>query len=467
MDFREIGSTGLRQVMGFVEEAYSHDLRWPSVQPLYSRMRRSDPEVSMVRFVFSALARGLSFEVQEPDSPNDADKRASEFIEQCLDDMDGGTTTFLDTLINNVPFFGWGLWEIVPGMRSQKWAAPDDDDWRSSFDDGKICIRRLGWRDSSSFYKWEFSDNGKPTGMVQYVYPMPMLTLPLVDCLHLTFGDSHNPEGLTPLEAVWRMERIKYGLEIVQGIGFEHSAGYLDIKAERELTPTDKIDVRAAAKAVTTAQEGNYAVWPAGFTGELKDINYSAAPAMLAAIQYYGIVKLQLFMSQWMTLSATTGTGSQAAMTDSSSMFMTAFNGMMEGFSHQIDKTLVPKLMAWNPSMFSGISARPQITISSLGKKVSLAELGQILGPLKATLSRWGDDDDKAVRKLTDFLPENLPETETPEPAAPDAQPQDNQPAADNMPMDDTIPTPAEAQAAAKAHFVRLFLQHPELMQND
>jgi hypothetical protein len=470
--YNETGSTGLRQYSGFVEEAFARELRWPAVQPLYSRMRRSDPEISMVRFVFSALARGLSFEVQEPDDPADADHRASEFVESVLEDMDGGPSTFVDTLVSNVPFFGWGVWEIVPGLRSPTWNPPGDDDWRSQKTDGAVGIRRLGWRDSSSFYRWVFADNGKATGMVQSVFPNPMITLPLADCLHVTMGDAHNPEGLTPMEAVWRMERIKYGLEIVQGIGFEHSAGYLDVKAEQALTPQDKIDVRNAAKAVMTAQEGNYAVWPKGFTGELKDINYSAAAALLEAIKYYGVVKLQLFMSQWMALSATTGTGSQAAMTDSSSMFMTAFNSMMEGFAAQIDHAIVPKLAKWNPGIFSGLTAMPRITISSLGKKVSLAQLAQLLGPLAAVMP-LGDDDFKAIRKLTDFLPENLPEVETPE--APEPEPEPVKPPVEDMPEDDTPDTEddipddmpeAERQASLQSRWARYLLKHPEMMQH-
>jgi hypothetical protein len=466
MDYKEKGYTGLKEYMGFVEEAYARPLYWPSVQPLYSRLRRSDPEVCMVRFAFASLARGLELEVEMPDNPNDADKAAAEFVEQCLDDMDGGESLFIDTMINNVPFFGWGVWEIVPGVRSQNWKAPQGDDWVSQYNDGAIGIRRLGWRDSSSFYKWVFADNGKVTGMVQYVYPHPMTTLDFADCLHMTFGDAHNPEGLSPLEAVWRLERIMYGLQIVQGIGFEHSAGYLDIKSEKSLTTSDKVDVAAAAKAITTAQEGNYAVWPAGFTGQIMDIPFSAAGTILETIKYYGVSKLQIFLAQWIALSATTGTGSQAAMTDSSSMFMTAFNAMCEGMASQADSAIMPKLMKWNPSKFAGISARPKITISSLGKKVSLAELGQILGPLKNVIP-LGDEDFKAIRKLTDFLPENLPdidETEQADPA-PD-QPAGQQP--DGEPMDpDEIPEdmpPAEAQANMQARFARHFLAHPEAM---
>ena len=55
--FEEIGYQGLKEFSGYVQEAFAKELYWPSCSPLYSRMRRSDPEISVVRNVFSALAR--------------------------------------------------------------------------------------------------------------------------------------------------------------------------------------------------------------------------------------------------------------------------------------------------------------------------------------------------------------------------------------------------------------------------
>jgi hypothetical protein len=465
--YNEIGSTGLRQFMGFVEEAYHKDLRWPSVQPLYSRMRRSDPEISMIRFVFSALSRGVSIEVELPDDASEKDKAAGEFIESVFEDMDGGEDNFIDTLISNVPFFGWGMWEIVPGLRSPTWAPPGGDDWRSQYKDGKIGIRRLGWRDTSSFYRWVFSDNGKAIGMAQYVFPNPMVTLQLADCLHLTFGDSHNPEGLTPLESVWRLERIKYGLEIIQGIGFEHSAGYLDVKVDKALTTQDKTEVRGAAKAILTAQEGNYALWPQGVVGEVRDTPFAAAGVLLDTIKYFGILKLQAFNCQWMALSATTGAGSLAAMGDSSAMFMTTYNAMMEGFAGQINKQIIPKLREWNPSVFEGLTDMPEIKFSKIEKKISLSEIASIIGPLKAAMP-LGDDDYKAIRALTGFLPENLPEVDdTPKPPTPPAAkdiPDDNPEDDSDTDPDDMEPAAAEAQL--RARWASYLLRHPEMMRN-
>ena len=49
--FAEIGSSGLEAWSGFIREAYHADLQWPKVQPLFSRIRRSDPELTIVRTI--------------------------------------------------------------------------------------------------------------------------------------------------------------------------------------------------------------------------------------------------------------------------------------------------------------------------------------------------------------------------------------------------------------------------------
>ena len=419
--FQETGSLGLKTTMGFVNEAYHADLRWPGVQPLFSRLRRADPEISIVRQVYAALARGIKLSWELPDKPSDGDKRAQEFAETMLLDIEGGVSNLAETMVSQVPFFGWGWWEVLPGVRNPKWRPPAEDDWRSNYSDGLIGIRRFAWRDSSSFDHWSLDDaSGRLRGMWQMDWPNPATEIPLDKSLHLTFGDPHNPEGLSPLESVWRLERIKFGLEVVQGIGFEHAAGFLSVNAEGEITDLAKSQIREAARAIMTAQEGNYAIFPKGFLGEVKDVPFQASGAILEAIKYYGILKLTLYNAQWMALSATTGAGSYSAMNDSSSMWIITYNAMIDGFVNQIDNQIGRRLFAWNAGAFPGMTRRPRLKAEPVQKVISLSELGSILAPLTATIP-LGEEDFKAIRARTGFLPESLPEqgesvsTETPE----------------------------------------------------
>ena len=408
----EIGTMGLNTSMGYVQEAYHADLQWPAVQPLYSRMRRSDPEVTVVRNVYQAIARAVKLQFVLGDDPTDDEKKAQEFGMQVLEDMEGGGDGFISMLVSHVPFMGFGYWEVVPGLRKRNWVPPDEEDeWRSDYDDGMIGIRRLGWRDHSSFVRWDLNETtGKLKGMWQRDLPNPEKLIPLNRAVHVAFGDTHNPEGLSPLEAVWRLERIKYGLEIVQGIGFEHSAGYLSVKADKKLTTEDKNGIRAAALAITTAQEGNYATWPAGVNGELVDVPFSSAPSILEAIKHFGVMKLMIFNMQWAALSTITGVGSNAAMTDSSQMFVTVFNAMMDGMISQVDQQLGRRLFKLNGDRFPGMIRRPRLTCTAIEKQISLTDLAAMLDSLS-----WmplSEDDLKEIRRATGFLHPNIPAPE-------------------------------------------------------
>ncbi|MCC6192044.1 MAG: hypothetical protein IT318_23695 [Anaerolineales bacterium] len=411
--WEEIGTTGLAAMGGFIQAAYTTELTWPSCYPVYNRLRRADPEVTIVRQILSAMASRVRLEFRRPQTDiaeTDDDRRALAFANSTLADLDGGAENFLDTLVAQVPFMGWGYWEAVPGLRRQNWRPPGDDAWRSEFDDGLVAYRRLAWRDHSSFMQWDLDDyTGRLRGLVQNDPPNPQRTIPVGRAVHITFGDADNPEGLTPLEALWRLERIKYGLEVVHGIGYEHAAGYLSVTSEKEqLTEIDHANIKRAARYILTAQEGNYAAWPKGLTGELIDVPFAAAPAILEAIRYYGLLKLTLYNMQWVGMSVISGTGSFAALKDSSAMWLVAFNAMLAGFARQIDQQYGKRLFAMNPDAFPGMTLRPQLHVTEVDKDIDLQELGAFWNNIKDSMP-IGDDDYLAVRHKTGFLPEALP----------------------------------------------------------
>lgn len=424
--FNEAGTSGLKQFSGFVNEAYNAQLFWPTVQPLYSRLRRSMPEIVMIRQAFTAWARNTAPQVDLPDEATDDDKRYQEFIYSDFENMEGGYTKFIDTLVNHVPFDGWGWWEAVPSVRRMDWKAPDD--WQSQEDDGLFGLRRLAWRDTSTFYGWEFDDKKNMVGLNQQDFPYPPVLLEKKNGLHITFGDPNNPEGLSPLEAVWRLERIRFGLEVVQGIGYEHAAGYLNVNKTEAgtLSEDDKSNVRAAARAILTAQEGNYALWPFGMNGEVKDIGFQASSAILEAIRHYSILALSVYTMQWMALNTLTGSGSLAAADDSSSMGVFTFNAMMDGFAAQYDQQIGRRLWDWNKASFPNATKRPVIKFSHIDKSVALGEMGSFMQQMN-TIMPIGDEDLKAIRKRSGFLPANLPEETLEQKAVKDAAKLDKQ----------------------------------------
>jgi hypothetical protein len=417
----EAGHPGLRFWSGWMREAYNTELLWPACIPVYNRIWRSDPECSLARFTLESLASSASIGVEIPnhmgdmelEKPNDDDKKAQEFMYQALDDLNGGINGWLSSCVSRVPFYGWGWWEVVPGLRKRDWSNPNSGStWKSEYDDGLIGFQEFAFRHYASFFRWHSNDwTQKIDGLVQLAPPNPLVTIPLNRSLHVKFGDTDNPEGLATMEALWRLERVKYGLELINGIGFEHAAGYLDVKADKILSDSDKSFVAQAARAVMTAQEGNYALWPSGFTGELKDVPFQAAGSLMEAIRYYGILKIALFGVQWTALGTLTSHGTYSTMKDASSFFLMTFNSMLEGFMSQADRQVGARLFSYpqNRAAFPKMSRRPHLILRrGAEKNVSLAELGQFLMAISAVLP-MDEADILAIRRASGILPERIP----------------------------------------------------------
>lgn len=416
----EQGTSGLRQWGGFIQAAYNAALYWPTVQPLYSRLRTSMPEMVMVRRAFSSWARNMQPVVDLPEKPTDDDKRYQDFIYSDFENMEGGSARLLDTMVNHVPFYGWGWWEAVPARRDPDWVPPYfvdqqgklwPDEWRSEQDDGLIGMRRLAWRDTSTFFGWEFDGTKKMIGMKQQDFPNRAVTLSKKDSLHMTFGDPNNPEGSTPLESVWRLERIKYGLEVIQGIGFEHAAGHAKFKKTEQgtLSLDDKQNVATAALNLLSAQEGNYMFLPFGVDGEVMDIPFQAAGSLLEAIKHYSILALSVYMMQTIILNTLTDTGARAAAVDSTQLAIFSFNSMMDGFANQYDDQIGRRLWEWNKDSFPNATKRPNIRFSHVENNIDLGALGTFLGQINGIIP-LSLDDYKAFRVRSGFLPENNPE---------------------------------------------------------
>lgn len=456
---QEAGTSGLREAGGFIAEAYNTALYYPGAYPVYNKIRRSMPEVVTIRTAFTAWARNVKPEVDLPEKPTPDDKRYKEFVEQDFENMEGGFTQFMDTTINHVPFMGFGWWDVAPAIRDPNWKPPGytdmhgktwPDEWRSEADDGLIGIRRIGWRDLSSFSGWELDGRKRVIGMKQQDYPNPPVTLKKDHSLHLTFGDPNNPEGLTPLEAVWRLERIRYGLEVILGIGFEHSAGHLKVKKTEKgtLSASDKQVARQAARAILSAQEGNYAVYPFGMDGEVMDIPFQAAGNLLEAIKYYSIVALSVYMMQFVALNTLTNTGALASQVDSTQIGIFSFNAMLDGFAEQYDEQVGKRLYLWNRASFPNLTKRPKIRFSHVENNPAMQELGSFLRAINGIIP-LGEEDAKAFRKRSGWMPENNPkpgdelETKTEEPTQ---LPAESDP--DAVPVDEA--TAAEASATKR-----------------
>lgn len=417
----EIGTTGLNTFAGLIQEAYLTEYQWPQCWPTYKKLWRADPEVSIALKVFSAMSMEQTVRFDHDprnEDPTPEDEEAVQFGNEVLDDVD--VDRWFSKAMSTVPFFGWAWWEAVPAVRSQDWVAPDRGDpatrkyrkrWQSKYDDGLVGWRKLAFRGYDSFYEWGLDEEtGELYGLWQHDLPNPPVLMPLDRSLHVTFGDPDNPEGLATFEALARLERIKYALELVMGMGFERSAGYVKFQAEDKLSEDDKAYIRTAARRIMTLQEGNYLSLPGGITADIIDSTFQAAGELINAIRYFGILKLALFGMQWAALGTLSPFGSYSSMQDASEFFLTIYNSISEGVVKQADEQLGARLFEYevNKQAFANMTMRPVLTVTQAEKSVKLNELGAFLQAMSMAMP-LGEDDWMAFRRKSGFLPEVIP----------------------------------------------------------
>ncbi len=462
--FTEIGTIGLNAYANSIHEAYIAELRWPAVQPIYSKMWRANPEVTIARNIMTALASSVDLKPVLPDNPTDDDKRAADFITTEFENIDGGIAKWRDKLVSVLPFFGWGWWEIVPSFRRPSWKPPgENDDWRSAFDDGLIGARRLAWRDYSSFSQWKLDEKGRVLAMEQIDKRGNTNILPANRAVHIRFGDLENPEGLATLETHYRLERIKYGLEFIYGVGAEHAAGHLSVTVEGNTTLSDEdiAMIKRAARAILTAQEGNYATWPEGMSAELLSSNFTAGATVLEGIRYYGLLTLQLYNMQWVAMSTVSGVGSFSAMQDSSQMSITTFNAMMETFVDQFNEQYIAWLFKVNKDSFPNLSAKPKVVATKVRKNIDLDQLTSFL-EFYADRFEVSEGDLLNIRTQTEILKEELPTEDMVVPVNKEAEPSDD---SDND-LDDGEDDPDESDMSiVRGDVVEAIQKSPNFIQ--
>ncbi len=450
--YEEIGEgVGAGAFYGYIEKTTLPVLRWPGAHTTYDPIWRTNPETVVTRNMSASLVGNmpltweLPLEVnnKELPPPTKDDEAALDFCYSVGDAIEGDIRTWLADCVFKAPFYGFGLWEMVPGLRKKSWAPPDEDPWRSNEDDGLTGFRRLGFRDYSTFYRWDLTDKGYVKGVEQLGNTGKRTMIPAKQLLHIRYGDMANPEGIAILEAVYRPEYMKRQLEVVFGHGSEKSAGVLNVEADEKLSPSDVSHIRNVARAVLSAQEGNFMAWPKGLRGAILDIPFAAGATILEMIRYYGLSILTIYGMEFIGMGGISGTGSYAALNDSSSTALLRFNSMVEGFVRQASEQITQYLFTLNAAAFPNLTRYPMLKISPSAKNVALAELGQFAQIMHA-IQPLGDDDLIAIRKRSGVLSEVLPEVEE----QPMPEPQPDAAATDEpLPEDETITNEDEAGA--------------------
>jgi len=94
INYKQLGSTGLRRHGGYVYEEFLPMLRWPRAGDIYQEMADNDPVVGAILYLAEMLIRNAEW-TTEAASDKPVDKEAAEFLYSCMHDMD---TSWADTI---------------------------------------------------------------------------------------------------------------------------------------------------------------------------------------------------------------------------------------------------------------------------------------------------------------------------------------------------------------------------------
>lgn len=399
VNYKQLGSTGLRRYGPYVYEEFLPELRWPRAGKIYQEMADNDPVIGAILYLAEMLIRGTAWNV-EPASTSEADVEAAKFLESCMHDMDMSWANVISEVLSMLTY-GFSFHEIVYKVRR----GPDEASpkYRSKYTDARIGWRRLPIRAQVSLHEWTFNNEGDVTAFVQLAEPdFKMVSIPMSKgLLFRTRISKDNPEGKSLLRNAYRPWFFKKHFEEIEGIGIERDlAGFPVLEAPEGLDLWNEDDSRMVAMK-TRAEELVSSVrrdseegilLPAGWKLTLLSSGSSRQINIGETIDRYDN-RIAITMLSDIILIGNNKAGSFALADTKQSMLAAALQAQLQNIADVFNDKAVPDLFSYNN--FPDITAYPKIVPSQI-QTPSLKELALVLRAMGLNIA--GD------MKLQNFL---------------------------------------------------------------
>ena len=234
VNFKQLGSTGLRRHGPYIYEEFLPELRWPRAGRIYQEMADNDPVIGAVLYLAEMLIRGTTWDVSPAgDTPEDIE--AATFLKSCMDDMEMSWANVISEILSMFTY-GFSFHEIIYKVRR----GPDERNpkYRSQYSDGRIGWRAMPIRAQTSMDEWIFNEDNELTAFVQVAEPdYKRVIIPMSKgLLFRTRVSRDNPEGKSLLRNAYRPWFFKKHFEEIEGIGIERDlAGFPVLTAPENL----------------------------------------------------------------------------------------------------------------------------------------------------------------------------------------------------------------------------------------
>ena len=230
VNYKQLGSTGLRRHGGYVYEEFLPNLRWPRAGDVYQEMADNDPVVGAILYLAEMLIRNAEW-TTEAASDKSEDVEAAEFLYSCMHDMDMSWADTISEILSMLTY-GFSFHEVVYKIR--RGPHERNSKFRSKHSDGKIGWRRMPIRSQDTLHEWMFDDEGDIKAFVQHnPNTSKIVVIPLSKgLLFRTRVSRDNPEGKSLLRNAYRPWYFKKHIEEIEGIGIERDLAGFSVKLE-------------------------------------------------------------------------------------------------------------------------------------------------------------------------------------------------------------------------------------------
>lgn len=382
VNFKQLGTTGLKRYGPYVYEEFLPELRWPWAGKIYQEMADNDPVIGAILYLAEMLIRGTTWSVT-PASTSQADVEAAEFLESCMHDMDTSWANLISEILSMLTY-GFSFHEIVYKVRR----GPDEVSprYRSKHTDARIGWRRLPIRSQNSLHEWEFNKDGDVTAFVQMAEPdFKIVRIPMTKgLLFRTRISRDNPEGKSLLRNAYRPWFFKKHFEEIEGIGIERDlAGFPVLEAPENMDLWNDQDERMVALKARAeelvssvrrdSEEG--ILLPFGWKLTLLSSGSSRQINIGETIDRYDN-RIAITMLSDIILIGNNKAGSFALADTKQSMLAAALQAQLQNIADVFNDKAVPDLFHYNN--FPNITGFPKITPGQI-QTPSLKELALVL----------------------------------------------------------------------------------------
>ena len=220
-DFMELGSAGLIQYGGQVQEDFIQQLQGRRGIANYREMADNDPVVGAIMHAIEMLMRKVDWSVDASDVEDEEALKYAEFVSSCMSDM---SVSWDDTLSSILSFltYGFSIHEIVYKRREGYEA-----DSPSKYDDNLIGWKKLPIRGQSTVYDWDIDKNGGINGFIQQqelgeTWGRDNVFIPIHKMLLFrTSTKYNNPRGRSVLRNAFIPWYYKTKIQEIEAIGIE------------------------------------------------------------------------------------------------------------------------------------------------------------------------------------------------------------------------------------------------------